>query len=226
MRQPTILCGCLPWQQGWVSVFASMCEDDNVMRTTPLPPVYLDRFSLLGGILLTLLLVGCSSPPVATRLFFLPGSFPSRDGTLQYRVPAGWFDATADSQAAGHLIWVLRNDYGASLTIDRIHLDSSARRVLDDDNSLLTLASLLAPLMHKDRPGVVQQMPKVFELDGRAYCGYEMESPDDEDILRVVLFDTGEEVYVATLFMASRLPAASREDLHALQEGFLSALRW
>ena len=226
MRQPTIFCGCLPRQQEWVSVFASLCVDENVMHTISLPPVYLDRSSLLGGILLTLLLVGCSSPPVATRFSFLPGSFPSRNSSLQYRVPAGWFDATADSQAAGHLIWVLRNDYGASLTIDRIHLDSSARRVFDDDDNLLTLASLIAPLTERDRPGVVQQMPKVFELDGRAYCGYEMESPDDGDILRVILFNTGEEVYAATLFMASRLPAASREDLHALQEAFLSALRW
>lgn len=168
---------------------------------------------------------GCSSSPESSRATSERAIHRSRDGRLQYVTPAGWFDATADSQAAGHAVWIIRNDYGATLTIDEVRLDAAARAAMSG-GGLEPLAQLLMTLPSGERPVRSLGSPETFELEGTLYCGYEVEVYETRDMLRVVLFRAGERVYASTLVV----PAAARENgsdqLLAGQTAFLGSVTW
>jgi len=154
-----------------------------------------------------------------------PAYHSSRDGDLHYRLPVGWFDATSDSQATRHAIWVLRNDYGASITVEEINLDASARKELGE-KKLLRLAQLTMPLLANDRSAAVQETPALFNVRGREYCAFELVTFPSDDTLRVVLFDTGQRTYTATFYTKGVEGEKRSEESRAVQEGFLHSLRW
>lgn len=166
---------------------------------------------------------GCSGSPEASRDTAQREVHRSRDGRLQYVTPAGWFDATADSQAAGHVVWIIRNDYGATLTIDELKLDAAARAVIRQ-GELEPLARLLMTLPSGDRPVRTLSGPETFESGGKVYCRYEVEVYETRDILRVVLFQVEERIYSSTLI----IPAPAQErDVDALtqaQTAFLGSV--
>lgn len=171
------------------------------------------------------LLAGCSGSPEASRDTGSREVHRSRDGLLQYVTPQGWFDATADSQAAGHAVWVIRNDYGSTLTIDEVRFDGAARSHVREQG-LEPLARLLMTLPSGDRPVRALRAPETTERDGKVFCEYEVEVYETRDLLRVVLFRAGERVYSSTLV----IPAAARdrgaEELREAQTAFLRSVAW
>jgi hypothetical protein len=144
---------------------------------------------------------------------------------LQYVPPPGWFDATPDSQAAGHEVWIIRDDYGATLTIDEVHLDTAARDAVRQ-GGLEPLARLLMTLPSGDRPITVRRPPEIYERDGRVYCQYEVEVFETRDVIRVVLFRAGEEVYSSTLMVPASVRDRSAGQLSDVQTEFLGSVRW
>jgi hypothetical protein len=177
------------------------------------------------SLLILMLLTGCSSSPTVVPVTLQPGYFVSRDGFLRYRVPSGWFDATADSQATGHTIWLLRNDYIVSITVDEIHLDTRARESLVQ-GSLLQLAQLTMPLVAADRAASVNQKPELSSINGKKFCTYELLANSQRDILRVILFDVDSKVYAATILFEGGKITMSREDIGSVQGSFIKNLRW
>jgi len=171
------------------------------------------------------MLAACGGPSEVSRIPMQSAYHASRDGDLQYRLPLGWFDATADSQATQHAVWALRNDYGASITVEEIHLDASARRELGE-KKLLQLAQLTMPLLANDRSAAVQEAPVLFSVRGREYCAFELVTFPSDDTLRVVLFDTGRRTYTVTFYTKGGGDTTGGKELRSVQEGFLRSLRW
>lgn len=171
----------------------------------------------------TLLLGGCSTGPRTTPLRFQEDYRLSRDGALGYRLPAGWFDVTADSQATGRAIWLVRNDYGASITVEEVYLMARAEGELGEE-PLLHLAQLTLPLVAGARLARVETQPEVFRLNGREYCAYELVTRDRSEYLRVVLFKARRRVYAVTFYRDGTEVAAA--GIGAVQEPFLRTLRW
>jgi len=169
--------------------------------------------------------VGCSGTSDTSRDSSAREVHRSRDGRLQYATPPGWFDATADSQSAGHAVWIIRNDYGATLTIDEVRFDAAARAAVQQ-GGLEPLAQLLMTLPSGDRPVRTLSGPETFERNGKVYCGYEVEAYQTRDLLRVILFRANERVYSSTLVV----PAAAREggadQLIEAQHAFLGSVTW
>jgi len=174
--------------------------------------------------LLTLLLFGCGSGSRVVTPSLHAGYFPSRDGALQYRLPVGWFDATADSQATAHAIWLMRNDYGASITVDEIRLDAAARKEIER-GGLLQLAQLVMALTTGEHGAMLLEPPAVVTVNGRPFCRYEMVASATRDTLRVALFDTGEKAYVVTALLPEKV-ARRDPQFTTVHESFLSTLRW
>jgi hypothetical protein len=181
--------------------------------------------TLLCSALPVIVLAACGGPSEVARVPMQPAYHTSRDGDLHYRLPVGWFDATSDSQATRHAIWVLRNDYGASITVEGINLDASAGQELGE-KKLLQLAQLTMPLLANDRSAAVQEAPALFSVRGREYCAFELVTFPSDDTLRVVLFDTGRRTYTATFYTKAVVGGTNSEELRAVQEGFLGSLRW
>lgn len=147
----------------------------------------------------------------------------SRDGTLAYRLPGGWFDVTADSQATGRAIWLVRNDYGASITVEEVYLMARAEGELGEE-PLLHLAQLTLPLVAGSRSAGVLRQPEQFRLSGREYCAYELVSREGAEHLRVVLFKARHRVYAVTFYGDGTETAAAA--LRSVEEPFLQTLRW
>jgi len=169
--------------------------------------------------------VGCSSSPQASRNSSAPEVHRSRDGRIQYVTPAGWFDATADSQAAGHEVWIIRNDYGATLTIDEVRFDGAARAAVRE-GGLELLARLLMTLPSGDRPVRALSGPETFERNGKVYCEYEVEVYETRDVLRVVLFRSDELVYSSMLVVRAAARERGADQLLETQTAFLGSVTW
>jgi hypothetical protein len=176
--------------------------------------------SVLTG---ALLLGGCSSEPASTRTVLHPEIRLSRDGVLGYRIPSGWFDVTADSQATGRAIWLVRNDYGASITVEQVYLMARAQGELGEA-PLLHLAELTLPLVAGTRSATVLRRPELVTIGGRQYCAYELVSGERSEHTRVMLFEAGQRVYAATFYGDGSAEASA--GISAVQEPFLRSLRW
>lgn len=180
------------------------------------------RFLRRSAPLLALLIFGCSthlsSPPLS------PSYSPSRDGGLHYRLPAGWFDATADSQSAGHAVLIIRNDYGATIAIDEVHLDGAAREHLRQ-GGLLEAAQVLMSLSTWDRGTVLVQGPRLLTLAGKEVCRYTMAATAARDQIEVTLLDTGGKMYAVNVLLSGK--AENRAGVfEQLQDDFVGSLRW
>lgn len=172
---------------------------------------------LLAGFLL-----GCStgsSPP-----FHAP-YFTARDGGFSYRIPAGWYDASADSQSAGHAVWLLRDDYGATIAVNELYVDSAARSVLRDDG-MSQLATLSMMLAAAGNPYTLEQAPQTSRINGKVSCTYQLTTSPGNDALRVVLVDTGRKVYMVTALVPGETMGAVRNHVFDVQEEFLNTVRW
>ncbi len=181
------------------------------------------KLSLFLALLLAALLwPGCGAPPPAPSR--LSASYNiSRDGYLHYRIPIGWYDVTADSQSHGNAIWLLRNDYAATITVNEIRIDESARGEIAQQG-LSTLARLTMFLSSQDKGALLQKPPEDFMLNDRRCCSYELVMPKNGDILRTVLYDVGGKVYAVAALRTGGAKDAS--ELMDVQMSFLEGLRW
>jgi hypothetical protein len=136
----------------------------------------------------------------------------------------GWFDATADSQSAGHAVLIIRNDYGATIAVDEVHLDAAARDHLRQ-GSLLEAAQVLMSLSTWDRGTVLVQGPRLLTLAGKEVCRYAMAATVARDRIEVTLFDTGGKIYSVNVLLSGK--AENREGIFdQLQDDFVGSLRW
>jgi hypothetical protein len=171
---------------------------------------------------LALALAGCTATRYTEEYPLLPSINLSHDGLLQYRVPRGWFAAAPDSGAPQNVIWLLQNNYRATLAVSAIVVDDEANPAVRN-GGLERLAQLTMTLASGNSSAVVTREPEVFELAGRRFCAYETEVTATGDVLRVVLFTTPAKVYEVT---ALARPGEEPEKVFAAQQGFLSSLRW
>jgi len=167
---------------------------------------------------------GCStSPSIAVTLH--PPYFTSRDRFLQYRLPAGWFDATADSQSSGQAIWLLRNDYTATIAVSEVHVDPDARE--DLQNAGLThLARLTMGLAAGGKAYVLEHPPEWMTVNNIRGCMYQISIPPANDILRIIVVEMGVRVYMVTALLSGEVKQGLREEIFAVQDAFLGGLRW
>lgn len=183
------------------------------------------RFLACVALVLLLLPPGCSSPPHSSDVSFTAPVLVSKDGKLRYRVPRGWFDATAHPKAPPSGIWVVRNDFAASLTISRVEIDVLTQRELSD-GGLLRVGELTMELATSSRLARVVEAPVIVHAGDREYCLYEIEEAATHDVLRVVLFASGEGVYEVKALASGGMSADERRNVSAVQRGFLQQLRW
>lgn len=165
---------------------------------------------------------GCATPPPSPPPLSTTFSI-ARDGYLHYRLPAGWYDVTADSQAHGNTVWLLRSDYAATITVNEIRIDANAREEINRQG-LIPLARLTMFLSTQDKGALLQRPPEEFTLRGYSCCSYELEMPVTGDVLRTILLDAGGRVYaVAALRTGGKSDEAEVEGVQMI---FVEALRW
>jgi hypothetical protein len=171
---------------------------------------------------LAVVLASCAaSVPYSTDYPLTPAIFHSRDSAFSGRIPAGWFSSTEDTLAPALTAWLIKEDYGATLTIRELHLDRlSETRVKGD--GLTLLANLNAAF--EGHTGKMREA-KEYAIEGKKFCGYEFGASEAPG--RAVVFIAGKKYYSCT---AQRVKGTwSKADYNLLfstQESLLRSLTW
>ena len=169
-------------------------------------------------------LAGCASTPRFAEIPLQPPYAVSRHGLLHYKVPVGWFDATSDSQSVATEIWLVRNDYAATISVSEIIIDAETRHAISGEG-LLRLANLSLSLSGSDGTTTVLDPPETFLLDGKNSCSYAVYRSGASDTLRVVLLPVGERVFEVAALTSGKQKRASAREVFSAQQSFLRGLR-
>ncbi len=182
------------------------------------------RSPLLAALVLAL---AACAPTRETSAPPTPHSVPlvaARGGGFSYRIPPGWFDASADSQARGHAALLIRNDYGATISVDEVHLDEAARSEINE-NGLLPVARLLLSLSSWDHDAILTMAPHSVDVDGRQACRYGLASGNGEDTVEVTLVESTEKLFAVRVLVSGK-KGGGKVSLRTIQEDFLGTVRW
>lgn len=148
------------------------------------------------------------------------------DGSVTVLRPEGWLKTSDPVEAPSLLLWLVNDDYSASLSFVHIRMDPALYETLKKDG-LEAVAKVSLGLKQRgadDAVHIVQQVEQ-FRIGGRLCAAYEYRTGTTEALIRVVVFDTGTRYMECTLFPASNTitPAANRK-LFELQQSVLASL--
>jgi len=149
----------------------------------------------------------------------------SRDGSVRYRMPAGWFDAGEDSLGARCSLWLMRGDYAGSLTVRQVHMRSLGAEDLAGDG-LLEVARLTASLETTRQPGVLTRAPGRIAAGGKDAVSYDVEYTGSGDRTRTVLLDAGGSVVAVTALVNGSAPQGAAREIFGVLDEFLATARW
>ncbi|HMD14915.1 MAG TPA: hypothetical protein VKI62_09835, partial [Bacteroidota bacterium] len=78
----------------------------------------------ITAVMVLLILASCAgSIPYTSHYPLSSDFFHSHDGMLTGKVPQGWFESTDDSIVSSLTVWLIREDFSATLLIKELSLD-------------------------------------------------------------------------------------------------------
>jgi hypothetical protein len=180
------------------------------------------------SILSLLFLAGCSSVPYEANYPMTDEVVKSLNEDVQIRVPKGWFATTDESNAPNLLVWLVREDYGATMAISEIKADARTRRQLER-RGLEALAEVSFALKSERAKGKAEMVakPKEFKIDDRKFCSYEYSTDKRKTIVRVVVFDTGKHFYDFAVVPSEKEGAkVDPKSLFIIQQSVVNSMQW
>jgi len=169
-------------------------------------------------------LAGCASTSRFAEIPLQSSYAVSRHGLLHYKVPVGWFDATSDSQSDAAEIWLVRDDYAATISVNEMIIDAETRYAISREG-LIRVANLSLSLSGSDGFTAVLDPPETFLLDGKNSCSYTTHKPGTTDTMRVILIPVGERVFEVVALTSGKQRRASTREVFSAQQSFLIGLR-
>ncbi len=195
---------------------------------------------LSASLLLLLLLAGCGGgekavvkkePEFPKYRYAAVGDLAreyvsTSDGALRVLRPEGWLRTSDPKNAPSILLWLVREDYSASLSFSPIKMDPGLYQTLRKEN-LTAVAKVSLSLKERnaeDSVTIVQPV-ELFKVGGRICAAYEYRIAAAEPVIRVVVFDTGSRFMECVLYPASvSVTPAENRRLFELQQAVLSSL--
>ncbi len=129
----------------------------------------------VAAVFVLLIFASCAgSAPYTSHYPLSADFFHSHDGTLTGKLPQGWFESTDDSIVSSLTVWLIREDFSATLLIKELSLDQRTEQQVRQ-NGLKLLANVSAGFQSDlaDRGTATGIDPKEFDIDGKQFCSYE-----------------------------------------------------
>jgi hypothetical protein len=148
------------------------------------------------------------------------------DGSLRVLRPEGWLRTSDPKNAPSILLWLVREDYSASLSFSPIKMDPGLYQTLRNEN-LTAVAKVSLSLKERNAEDSVTiiQPVELFKVGGRICAAYEYRIAAAEPVIRVVVFDTGTRFMECVLYPASvSVTPAENRRLFELQQSVLASL--
>lgn len=189
--------------------------------------------------LLALLLAACSSAPdtdageegpsfyrYAANAEMSDAYVSSSDGALRVLTPHGWRKAVDRQQAPAIVLWLLREDYSASISFLPMQMDPGLYLTLKKDGieAVAKVSLSLKQRTADDSVRVVQPVEQ-FRVGGRVCAAYEYRLGSTAPLIRVVVFDSGSRFVECALYPASpEITPAENRRLFEVQQSVLASM--
>ncbi|MBE0644759.1 MAG: hypothetical protein IH600_11815, partial [Bacteroidetes bacterium] len=148
------------------------------------------------------------------------------DGALRVRRPEGWLRTSDPKNAPSILLWLVREDYSASLSFSPIKMDPGLYQTLRKENiAAVAKVSLSLKERNADDSVTVVQPVELFKIGGRVCAAYEYRIAAAEPVIRIVVFDTGSRFMECALYPAAvTVTPAENRRLFELQQSVLASM--
>ncbi|MCB2204905.1 hypothetical protein KQI65_09145 [bacterium] len=150
----------------------------------------------------------------------------SEDGSLRVLRPEGWSKTSDAKNAPSILLWLVRDDYSASISFTPLQMDPALYQTLKKDGiEAVAKVSLSLKERNAEDSVTVVQPVELFKVGDRISAAYEYRVGAAQPVVRVVVFDSGSRYLECTLYPAtvSVTPAENRR-LFEVQQTVLASL--
>jgi hypothetical protein len=150
----------------------------------------------------------------------------SKDGTLRVLRPDGWQKTSDPKNAPSILLWLVREDYSASLSFTPLQMDPALYQTLKKEGiAAVTKVSLSLKERNAEDSVTIVQPVELFKVGDRISAAYEYRVGEAQPVIRVVVFDTGSRFMECTLYPATvAVTPAENRRLFEVQQTVLASL--
>jgi len=150
----------------------------------------------------------------------------SQDGRLRVLRPEGWRKTSDPKNAPSILLWLVREDYAASISFTPLQMDPALYETLRKEGmeSVAKVSLSLKERNAEDSIAVVQPV-ELFKVGDRICAGYEYRAGSAEPVIRVVVFDSGSGFMECVMYPASvSVTPAENRRLFEVQQSVLASM--
>jgi hypothetical protein len=169
--------------------------------------------------------MACASTPHALVSRFSEEYFSARSGSLRYRLPDGWLNSTNDAPSPDVLIWLVRADFAAMLSVREVMIDEETRSEITR-SGLERLGDLTLSLPSSSKGISVVQRPTLSTVAGLKACRYDYAETGSGDRVHIMLMDTGKKVYEVSTRMTSKVSEEATKEIVLLAAAFAEKVLW
>jgi hypothetical protein len=196
-------------------------------------------FAPLTAMVLILAIAGCGSSETTSESIPESGyryraAAPLTERTvetlakdLSVRCPEGWKETVDQKNAPNIILWLVRDDYSASISFTPMQMNPALYKTLKKDGLMAVAKASLSMKKDNARDTVsVVQPPERFHIGTREFVAYEYSADRGASVVRVAVFDTGTR-YIECALLPATTPIAAAENtrLFETQQTVLASMR-
>ena len=146
---------------------------------------------------------------------------------LRVRCPAGWKETVDQKSAPNIVLWLVREDYAASISFTPMLMNPVLYKTLKKDGLISVAKASLSMKKNNARDSVaVVQPPELFRLNGREHAAFEYSMDRGATVIRIVIFDTGSQYMECAMLPATAsITAAENLRLFETQQAVLASMQ-
>jgi len=163
----------------------------------------------------------------APRADMTPNVIESAGKDIAVFCPKGWQETVDNRNAPGIALWLVKEDYSASLSFNPMKMDPALYKALQKDglSAVAKVSMSLKKNNARDTVTILQPL-EPFQLNKRNFMAYEYTADGGKTVVRVVVFDTGKQFYECILLPATEsLSQAGHRSLFETQQAVLKTVR-
>jgi hypothetical protein len=137
-------------------------------------------------------------------------------------LPPGWIDASSELHPGNEVIWLLREDYDASMTVGILVVHDNAANALGRER-LQRAAHISLQLGIENDSSRILEYPREVIVSGQQRMMYRFRSAAGDNV-RVILIEAGSKLFEVTMLVKREAGDASGHE--ADQDRLVESLRW
>lgn len=196
-------------------------------------------FSAVVSLSVAAMLTACGSAPEAqappppsyrydTDADMTAEYVPSKDGSFSVLQPAGWQQTADEKNAPNIILWLLPDDYSASLSFTPMNMDPALYNSVRSQGLMaVARVSLKLKRSKASEEVIVVHDVEEFKIGKNRFTAYEYSAGKGNPVIRVVIFDTGSQIIECSMLPTTDgiTPSENRRLFEIQQTVLMSMVR-